>query len=1155
MFERLHTDRGLVQRVLRGHQDSFRVLVDRYGAMVYGVAYAHVGNAQDAEDAVQETFVRLYQWLDRLSKKESVAAWLVRVVRNISVDILRRRSRETSLEDTSELTSSVCPSPARAEIRRLVWEEMSALEPADREILILYYFRSRRAKEIAQILDITPQAAAKRIQRARMELGRRLEGVVGEEFGATKDDPTRTKRIMAAVAVTPTAWKASASLALSGALVTGSTFTKAVTGLAACMLIAILGFFGWRHYSRPYSTHDITVQSTLSTKEAPTATPTGNLAANTNTATGANVSGDAPSSVPDSAELPSYEPAIHTSVRGEVIMEDGHPVPNVPVVLYGEEGIMPFTGLDPESPSVEMTQVTDKNGQFRFDAVPPELSGVRVSAQWGNLYGERLLNRDPALKEVYLELTLAPDASLEFRLTDEGNSPIVASIDSAWVTDHDSFPRLSRSVAAGFPDEDGWVRYPHLPKGKYRFEITSDSFEPFTTPWIDTDTPNLAFRLKRKIAGPGSSISGIVIDSAGWPMAGLYVTAQAESSRARSETRAEGTFRIVSLAAGSYDLFVSSKRCEQDPGYVLQDPVKVTLSLGQSVTDLRLTVLPGVKVSGKVVDGHTREPMPFTRLVVMDNAKPVFSAVADKRGAFTLTGMRPGDYGVELSATGIYRQVETRLTVPSWAPLDNAILVFDLPTACRGVVVDAQDRPVPGAVVAFAPSSALDTPGAALTDSLGRFCVATKKKSALYLQASADGRLSRRVGPVEACSSGHRLELLGAARIEGTVVDRNGMPLPQRSVVAAVSKDAAVQNLDFTISDKKAGIVGMKTFTKPSGYFGFHTMLPGQYQLEVYPATGSPDAPISSTTISVHEGQTLQTRLIVDTSQWGSICGSVTIDGCPAEGIRVGVTGKTWVRADNAAFTDSVGRYAFPCVMPGTADVAVQVFFDGAEDASNRVQSVEVLAGDTKTVDFSLTTGRAAIRGNVYLNGEPWRCMIGILVEPIPVSEEKPRLKTQTDQEGSFCVSGLPSGAYTVQCLLGDTVCASSMIELGESQTQQVDLHVLSGMIHGRVAGGGIGQQVVVLLLPGEVSVASFSPETMAQLEGSVLDTKELDESGEFEFERLPGVYLVGAVAIPAGTTFDSDSVLRSLQAGRFAYADVAIVPGQTTKVQLALPS
>jgi len=124
MFERLHTDRGLVHRVLCGHQDSFHILVDRYGTMIYGVAYAHVGNAQDAEDAVQEAFVRLYEWLDRLSKKESVAAWLVRVVRNISVDILRRRSRETSLEDASGLTSSVCPNPARTEIRRLVWEEM-----------------------------------------------------------------------------------------------------------------------------------------------------------------------------------------------------------------------------------------------------------------------------------------------------------------------------------------------------------------------------------------------------------------------------------------------------------------------------------------------------------------------------------------------------------------------------------------------------------------------------------------------------------------------------------------------------------------------------------------------------------------------------------------------------------------------------------------------------------------------------------------------------------------------------------------------------------------------------------------------------------------------------------------------------------------------
>ena len=61
MLEMIRTDRGVIRKVLRGNADAFRVFVDRYGGMVYGVAYSHVGNAVDAEDIVQETFVRLFQ--------------------------------------------------------------------------------------------------------------------------------------------------------------------------------------------------------------------------------------------------------------------------------------------------------------------------------------------------------------------------------------------------------------------------------------------------------------------------------------------------------------------------------------------------------------------------------------------------------------------------------------------------------------------------------------------------------------------------------------------------------------------------------------------------------------------------------------------------------------------------------------------------------------------------------------------------------------------------------------------------------------------------------------------------------------------------------------------------------------------------------------
>ena len=75
MLDTIRTDRGVIRKVLRGNSDAFRVLVDRYSGMVYGIACAHVGNVVDAEDISQETFVRLYQWLDRLSSEKSIGSY------------------------------------------------------------------------------------------------------------------------------------------------------------------------------------------------------------------------------------------------------------------------------------------------------------------------------------------------------------------------------------------------------------------------------------------------------------------------------------------------------------------------------------------------------------------------------------------------------------------------------------------------------------------------------------------------------------------------------------------------------------------------------------------------------------------------------------------------------------------------------------------------------------------------------------------------------------------------------------------------------------------------------------------------------------------------------------------------------------------------
>jgi len=93
MFSR-DSDSSVIRAVLGGNRGAFRVLVERYGGLVQGVAYAHLGNHAEAEDVTQETFIRLYQLLDRIVWQRSIGPWLVRVARNACIDLARKKGRE-----------------------------------------------------------------------------------------------------------------------------------------------------------------------------------------------------------------------------------------------------------------------------------------------------------------------------------------------------------------------------------------------------------------------------------------------------------------------------------------------------------------------------------------------------------------------------------------------------------------------------------------------------------------------------------------------------------------------------------------------------------------------------------------------------------------------------------------------------------------------------------------------------------------------------------------------------------------------------------------------------------------------------------------------------------------------------------------------------
>src|ERR1051326_6505569 len=103
-----HTDAAAVALARDGDSEAFKGLVERHSRAVYRLAHRMTGNPQDAEDVVQETFLKAYRQLGRFESRANFGTWLHRIAVNCSIDVIRaRKHQETarSEEHTSELQS------------------------------------------------------------------------------------------------------------------------------------------------------------------------------------------------------------------------------------------------------------------------------------------------------------------------------------------------------------------------------------------------------------------------------------------------------------------------------------------------------------------------------------------------------------------------------------------------------------------------------------------------------------------------------------------------------------------------------------------------------------------------------------------------------------------------------------------------------------------------------------------------------------------------------------------------------------------------------------------------------------------------------------------------------------------------------------------
>lgn len=160
-------------RLSEGDMTSLTVLYDCMSGQMYALALSVLKNTADAEDAMQETFVRVVQRIETYREGGNARAWLLSITRNVALDMLRKRKAAVSVEDPTVLeTAAYHEDPAQ---KLSIDEALMRLSQTDREIVVQKAVWGMRFGEIAELVGMQKSAVEKRYRRALAKLKSYLE--------------------------------------------------------------------------------------------------------------------------------------------------------------------------------------------------------------------------------------------------------------------------------------------------------------------------------------------------------------------------------------------------------------------------------------------------------------------------------------------------------------------------------------------------------------------------------------------------------------------------------------------------------------------------------------------------------------------------------------------------------------------------------------------------------------------------------------------------------------------------------------------------------------------------------------------------------------------------------------------------------------------
>ena len=183
----MSSEKALVQQAKAGDQNAFAQLVTAYESKIYNLALRYLGNREDAMDASQEVFLRVYRFLPGFQEESGFSTWIYRIGVNVCKDMLAKRGRrnEQPLEVPDEENESRTIEVADrryepehimegVELRTVLADAISSLPEQQREMIVLRDIQGLTYDEIANVLSLESGTVKSRISRARENLRKKL---------------------------------------------------------------------------------------------------------------------------------------------------------------------------------------------------------------------------------------------------------------------------------------------------------------------------------------------------------------------------------------------------------------------------------------------------------------------------------------------------------------------------------------------------------------------------------------------------------------------------------------------------------------------------------------------------------------------------------------------------------------------------------------------------------------------------------------------------------------------------------------------------------------------------------------------------------------------------------------------------------------------